>query len=432
MNTSLMLQQALTAARAGRREEARTLLLQILTHDDQHELAWLWLSGVVDDPVDQRECLEQVLALNPANEQAQRGLAWLDEHHPPQPAATPAPEATTTIELAPPNDPASSLVPSDAPTEQPMLAGQPSSAGTPTIVLSLPEDSRAPTASQASLVEPPANEHCPYCGAIAPLDEERCPRCRRSLVIRAAANSKRSRATTILAGLWGLSTLGTIVGSVLLAIGAYGLLLVLGLPDTLLNDWRVFLIGGLLFAAILFNGSVALGLWQRRRWAYLVNIGSVALGWLGFCAMVALSALLGGAGAYNEVSGASVAFTIMRNFAVLFGYTATTVVSWNDFFGPMVRVHTFVPQRDDGGHYNAGLDYQRRGMWYMAVLEWERAVAAAPNDLTYRRALGLGYAQLRRFDEARTMLQTALAQHPLQTHVHDDLALIERLATQRS
>ncbi len=141
-----------------------------------------------------------------------------------------------------------------------------------------------------------------------------------------------------------------------------------------------------------------------------------------------MSVLLGSAGALDEFTGSSVAFSVMRNFAILFGYTATTFVSHSDFFGPMVRVHTYVPNRDDSGHYNAGLEYQRRGMWHMAVLEWERAFAAAPNDMIYQRALGLGYAQLRRFDEARAMLQTALARHPLQSQFQDDLALIEQLA----
>jgi tetratricopeptide (TPR) repeat protein len=449
MNTSLMLHQAIAAARAGRRAEARTTLLQILTHDDQNETAWLWLSGMVDDPADQRECLEQVLALNPANTKARQGIAWLDTQQPqPSPEApeTPVdPPGTTTVVL-PPTPPVVPKPPDDAgqaaasfgqpyqpETQESLtaLAGQPSSAGRPTIALTLPEPhaTAAPDAAPET-AEPQPDEQCPYCGAVAPLEHHTCPHCRHSLVMRAAANAKRSRATTILAALWGLSTLGTVLGTVFLAVGAYGMVLMLGQTDSALSNWLVPTIGGLLFAAILFNGSVAYGLWQRRRWAYLVNVGSVTLGWLGFCGLVALSVFMGSAGVYNEITGSSVAFTVMRNFAILFGYTATTFVSYSDFFGPMVRVHTYVPHRDDSGHYNAGLDYQRRGMWHMAVLEWERAVAAAPNDLTYQRALGLGYAQLRRFDEARRMLQTALARHPLQPQLQDDLALVERLATQ--
>lgn len=84
----------------GRREEAQRLLMQVIEQDEQNEQAWLWLSGAVDDPADQQVALENVLALNPANQAARQGLAWLQEQRQAPPAFTP-PAPTTTVAQGP-------------------------------------------------------------------------------------------------------------------------------------------------------------------------------------------------------------------------------------------------------------------------------------------------------------------------------------------
>ena len=58
-----LLQQGIVAARAGKREEARALLMQVVEDDERNEQGWLWLAGVVDDPEDVRTCLQNVLDL---------------------------------------------------------------------------------------------------------------------------------------------------------------------------------------------------------------------------------------------------------------------------------------------------------------------------------------------------------------------------------
>src|SRR5512145_591785 len=78
------LQEAITAAQAGQRAEARGLLMQVVEADERNETAWMWLAGVLDDPEEMRICLENVLHLNPANERAQQGLAWIDERYGPR------------------------------------------------------------------------------------------------------------------------------------------------------------------------------------------------------------------------------------------------------------------------------------------------------------------------------------------------------------
>jgi Flp pilus assembly protein TadD len=73
-DTTELLQQGIALAKAGRREEARNILLQVVEQDERNESAWLWISGVVDTDDDKAIALENVLTLNPNNEWAKRGL----------------------------------------------------------------------------------------------------------------------------------------------------------------------------------------------------------------------------------------------------------------------------------------------------------------------------------------------------------------------
>lgn len=76
-DTTELLQQGIALAKAGQREEARTILMQVVEQDKRNESAWLWLSGVVDSDDDKAVALENVLTLNPDNEWAKRGLQML-------------------------------------------------------------------------------------------------------------------------------------------------------------------------------------------------------------------------------------------------------------------------------------------------------------------------------------------------------------------
>lgn len=66
------------AIKNGDQERGRALLLKVVEANEEIEEAWLWLSGAVDDPDDQRTALENVLALNPDNQYARYGLNVLD------------------------------------------------------------------------------------------------------------------------------------------------------------------------------------------------------------------------------------------------------------------------------------------------------------------------------------------------------------------
>lgn len=72
--TDELMRQAEAAYRSGNKQEARRLLDQIINQNERHERAWLLLSAVVDSLEDQQLCLENVLAINPANVPASKGL----------------------------------------------------------------------------------------------------------------------------------------------------------------------------------------------------------------------------------------------------------------------------------------------------------------------------------------------------------------------
>jgi tetratricopeptide (TPR) repeat protein len=93
-------ERGLAAARGGQKRVAAGLLTRSVQLDPRNELAWLWLSGVLDDPRQQAFCLQAVLRLNPANQHAQRGLRLLDDRHELAVEAQPSPGLSMPAEEA--------------------------------------------------------------------------------------------------------------------------------------------------------------------------------------------------------------------------------------------------------------------------------------------------------------------------------------------
>ena len=48
MNSSELLQQAIIAARNGEEKRARNLFLDIVKDEPGNEIAWMWLSGLLE------------------------------------------------------------------------------------------------------------------------------------------------------------------------------------------------------------------------------------------------------------------------------------------------------------------------------------------------------------------------------------------------
>lgn len=83
----MLLRQGIAAAKEGRSAAARDLLRQAVRANPRDETAWLWLSSVAPNDRERVFCLKQVLAINPQNEFALKGLAALGYAPPAQEAA---------------------------------------------------------------------------------------------------------------------------------------------------------------------------------------------------------------------------------------------------------------------------------------------------------------------------------------------------------
>jgi len=80
-SSSEVLQRAVQAVRAGHKLEARDLLLELVEADPRNEMAWMWLSGLVDSVEDQIVACENVLTINPANEKVRSYLTELQQRY---------------------------------------------------------------------------------------------------------------------------------------------------------------------------------------------------------------------------------------------------------------------------------------------------------------------------------------------------------------
>lgn len=71
------LKEATAVIRQGDKETGKEMLLDILQIDPQNDMAWVWMSAVMETDDLRLECLEEALKFNPENQMAQRGIAKL-------------------------------------------------------------------------------------------------------------------------------------------------------------------------------------------------------------------------------------------------------------------------------------------------------------------------------------------------------------------
>jgi hypothetical protein len=72
-----LLQQGITAYRAGKRDEARKFFAGAVKQNQNDERIWGWMYNVCDNDKERVHCLEQMLRINPKNEKANQLLSEL-------------------------------------------------------------------------------------------------------------------------------------------------------------------------------------------------------------------------------------------------------------------------------------------------------------------------------------------------------------------
>jgi len=132
------LNQGIRAAKAGNAPLAQKMLAEAIRRNPRSEMAWLWLSAVVESDQARVDCLRQVLAIHPHNQAAQKGLASLAAS---QAVSAPAPLSEEPQEVEPPE--AESIT---AP-----LGAKPVTPSAPSAVETLIEDLRPPSGSTAAV-----------------------------------------------------------------------------------------------------------------------------------------------------------------------------------------------------------------------------------------------------------------------------------------
>lgn len=394
-----LLREGITAARAGQKERARNLLLQVIEQNERSEPAWLWLSGIIDDPEERRICLENVLAINPHNAAAQAGLRFLNGSVQPSEKALRQEPATYT-----PPEPPAPQPPAPAPT--PHL--QPDLQAVQAPVLSTQKRS-APTVIEFDPFG------CPYCGGSVSGDEPRCDNCNRLVELRYRRRSN---------GQWlGWLAMFVVLQGVVGVGEAYlaSRLAEIGQLPAWLNESPIkFLIGpafrlasiepnldrlgqtlvSMNAALTMVCVALALGIVLRNRAAYFASLFAV-----GLLAVTAVVGLVVG------FSGPLPGLIRLALIAFCFRWLMEVAPT----FEWMTRRYS--PDLDpdlqtDLDYYDQGSRYWDMGMWAKAAAHWQVATRLAPTKVEYRTVLAKAYVKLDYMAAALAEADKALAQAP--------------------
>ncbi len=406
-----LLREGIAAAKAGQRERARDLLMRAVEQDEGNALAWLWLSDVVDSLDDREICLENVLTLDPDNEVARLGLAFIRKQKEAQ--------APSLAETMPPA--------AERARRPASLAGA-----------ILQEDfarRRPPPEPEPPPAPPPQDEFddpylCPYCAGQTHPDDRKCKACGAELWIKIRRREERS------SWLWAALTLqmaSTVwpatVPFLTLIYAAYQagfenplalIPLYIGLPNdvpprvasaVLEAVPRLYFLGPALYVLLALGVLVGLYLrWKPVFFLYLLSaMSALALGGVG---------MLRGQGLSFACSGGGVILALLM-FLLLLQLE-------DDFFFDEKRLVLRVDRSAKKGldFLACGRRYLRSKMWAMAVIHLRRAVAWLPDWIDCHLELAVAYIGLKRYDLAASALAEARRINPDDRRVEELTALL--------
>ena len=403
-----LLGQGIAAARAGDKREARALLLQVIDLNDQVEDAWLWLSGVVDEAQERQICLENVLTLNPDNETARKGLAWLQSQVPADPA-----EPTPSSPVHMPDGP---------PPVQVAVAAE--------VPLPLQSETSPSQPARKSVTVSIDPFGCPFCGGSISDVEPICDHCRRSVALR-----YRKREDT--AGIARVVVFFLLLG---LASGLEGYFVSQLVRVGQFPGWMNTSAISLLVGPALFGLE---GVGELVRFASAVVLINYVLA--GLCVVDALGLALRSRTFYFVsflLAGIMVMVTVAALLAQLTGWLPTVLrlaliaitLKWLADSAPAFEWTTRVYDADIDKGLRSDLDYHNRaqiyydqGMWAKAAAHWKVASRLAPGQAQYRAELANSYLRMGYAAAALVEADRALALAPADQELHVFRAKVARL-----
>ena len=349
-----LLKIAIQTAKAGDREKAHQLLMQIVEQDEKNETAWLWLSGTVKTKEDRQICLENVLAINPNNEIAKKGLTKL---------GVPIPE------------------PAPLPAAEEVL---PESWDQPQYDLAVPE-ANDPHKPKFDDVWSSSLNLCAYCAEPVHPSQNRCPKCNRTLIGKDPIYGQRSKYLIIWVILRGVNHALSLLAAFFVGVSLSELP-----PEFSFSVpayWITVLV--ILFVQVGFTAA----LYFRQIWAYWLSILGIVLMVLGTIATAVLSVPV------NPTATAPAwivvpCFSVYILLQVLYVYMV--IMAGGDFKRVTRRRIAQVDDRIKEPLMldKAGTMFAQEGRWATAVLYWQRAVSRSPGNVTILRRLADGYARL--------------------------------------
>jgi tetratricopeptide (TPR) repeat protein len=377
-----LLKDAVDALNNGNKVRGRDLLLRVIQEDRDVEAAWWWLYQALDDPHGQTRALENVLRLNPLHAEAQRALIDLRKKR--------------------------------------LGAAQPDfSSLLPGVVLE---------------VEDGIDDQyqCPYCGQPTRINDRRCPHCRGRLYER-VARSGGSPALRLVVLLIGISLAAGV-------IEMFGPAMALGVVQGTADRTSLHALLGFAAVAAVFGDFLKLNrptavllleIYVARAGLLAVTLlsvrGRLRLGYYGALIAMVGDLLLSGyflASGYLGVAPAVLNAALALSFGVLvFGLSDEFAIN-----SERLLVKPATTARGALDFYKLGHHYRRRGMWAMAVAQWRRAVGLAPQVPQYYKHLGIGYAQIKRFNRSLRALEEGRRQAPDDRDIAEAITLVKAQA----
>ncbi len=418
--TQALLTQGITAAAEGNRATARTLLAQVVSREENNLEAWLWLSRVVDTPEDQETCCENVLALDPANAEAQNKLALLQQV---REVASLNPWADVPAEEAEAAGP--------APTLAAAILGEDYIHKHTTLI---PEPEPASESPSVALWAQYDDEMlCPYCAAPTNHDDRRCKTCSSALWLKIRQREERSVLLWILIALQalatGLSLLIPVIALYLISarVGVYDFTRLFNvyfgsagnIPPETARAALAYLPRGVFFLLWIPAGiSTAYTVALYLRWPpifYLMLISAV----LNLLTSVISAVLNVNNGLLAIVAGGVGIIVSILTFMLVLRLE-------DDFKQDTVRVLLKVDEgiKDGFGYLLRGRLYAGQKMWARAALHYRRAAALLPYQTDGHIAAATACIKLKNHQLATYILQEAQRINPEDAQVKELLALI--------